>query len=509
MAIKLKEIFISLGPVFVKFGQILSTRPDLLPTEYITELEKLQAFVPPFGFKDAKKIIEQNLGKPLNKIFKTFETEPFAAASLGQVYKATLPGGEKVAVKVQRPKAKTQIKLDTQVLLTIAHLIDNHVVAAKGYNLTGVVQEFRRWTLNELDYRKEATNCEIFSNFFKDDPHIYGPKVYWEYSGDSVLTLEYIDGYSLGDIISGKAEIKTNKKQLARFIADSFIRQFFKYGYFHADPHPGNIFILSDKHILFLDFGMVGFLDENLTNIGAGFFIALVQKDVEGMVNLLLKIEENYDEEADKKDIRDIVQVNKLRKELNNLVLQWSITGKAGNFTRMLFEILNIAIKNGINIPTDLTMLSKSIITLDVVVKNLDPEFDMALWEKPMVEKIITKKLAVKNIKNKIQNTGLILEELFQKLPDSTANIVRNIERGRFGMEINTEQLTQYERLLNANSKINTYAILLAATVIASALIYQVKGQPEIFGFSVAQLGLYGSMILILLYFISNLKKGK
>ena len=506
LPVKFREALETLGPVFVKFGQILSTRSDILPKEYIIELEKLQSSVAPFPFKDAKGIIEKNFGKPVHILFKRFEEKPFASASLGQVYKAELTTGEKVAVKVQRPKAKQNIKLDTQVLLMLAHLIDKHVPEARGYNLINVVQEFSKWTLNELDYRKEATNCEIFNNFFKEDPNIYAPKIYWDYTRDSVLTLEYVDGWSLKEVITGKAKLgKLTHKQLAHNIADSFVKQFFDYGFFHADPHPGNIFVLENGHILFLDFGMVGFLDDKLTGIGAAAFLAIIQKDVENLVALLLKIEENYDEKADSAEARDLVRINSLRKDLNQLILQWSIGEQSGNFTRLLFEVLSTAVKNGINVPTDMTMLSKAIITLDVVVKQLDREFRMDTWEQPMVEKIIGRKLKGEKIRGRIQNIGLVVEDLIGRLPDSTASIVSNLERGRFGMEINQKQLLDYERLLNANSHASSYGTVLAAVVIASALIYQAKGQPEIWGLSVAQIGLYGSFILIVLYLLSNI----
>src|ERR1051326_5211738 len=234
---KLREVFIKLGPVFVKFGQILSTRSDVLPKEYIEELEKLQAKVPPFDFHAAQATIEKTLGKPLAKIFSQFDPTPFASASLGQVYKAKLFSGEIVAVKVQRPGAKEQIQLDTEILLMVANWIDKHVPETAGLNLIGLVQEFRRWTLNELDYRKEATNCEVFAGFFKEDAHIRSPKVFWDYSSDSVLTLEFVHGVSLGELVSGRKHMQVDRKKLAHYIADAFVRQFFEFGYFHADPH--------------------------------------------------------------------------------------------------------------------------------------------------------------------------------------------------------------------------------------------------------------------------------
>jgi len=500
---KFREVLEELGPVFVKFGQILSTRSDILPKEYIEELEKLQSSVPPFSFDQAKTNIEKDLNQPLEEIFEEFSAIPFASASLGQVYKAKLFSGQTVAVKVQRPKAKELIKLDTEVLLMLAHWIDRHLPETKGYNLIDVVQEFRRWTLNELDYKKEAANCEIFSNFFKDDKHIYGPKVFWQYSSGSVLTLEFVSGISLGDLVSGRKEMKVDKKHLAHVIADSFVCQCFEYGFFHADPHPGNIFILPGSKVLFLDFGMVGFLDEKLSGLGLGLFLALIKKDIEGLVGGFLQIQEYYGDAGREPN------VNGLRRDLNQLVLQWPSDRQAGNFTLLFSEIMNTAVRNGVNMPTDLSMLGKTIVTLDAVVKQLDGEFSLDRWEQPLVEKLLSKKLRPKDLVNKAKTSALLLEDVIKKLPETTATVLDNLEKGHLGMEVNNRQLLEYEKLVNANSKINTHGTLLAAVLLASALIYQVKGQPEIFGLSVAQIGLYGSLILIVIYLLGNINKEK
>lgn len=508
LPIKLRKALEKLGPVFVKFGQILSTRSDLLPPEYIRELEKLQAAVPPFSHQKAREIVEENFGRSVDQTFKQFEKKPFASASLGQVYKAQLKTGETVAVKVQRPGAKEQIKIDTEVLLTLAHLAEKYFPEAKNYNLLEIVQEFRRWTLNELDYRKEATNCEIFSNFFKDDPHIFGPKVYWEYSGDSVLTLEFADGISLKEVVQAKGKNKVDKKLIAHRIADSFIKQCFDYGFFHADPHPGNIFVIKNGRLLFLDFGMVGFLDNRLTSIGSSMFLALIQKDIEMITRLMLQVEKDYDEKADQQDMRQIVKINAFRKDLNQLVLQWSTTGQDGQFTKLFYDLMNIAVKNGFGVPVDLMMLSKAVLTLDVVIKELDPKFRMEKWERPMVEKILSKKLSPKNVSSGLQSAAVVMEDILKKLPDSTATIISNLEKTHLSSGLSAEQLFEYEQLLNAKSVFSTYGTIAAAIIIASALMYEVASQPMIFGKTLSEWGLYLGLFLIIMLLISNKKKG-
>lgn len=501
LAVKLRDVLEKLGPVFVKFGQIFSTRSDLLPKAYIAELEKLQYEVKTFPFKEAKKIIEKNLEKPLGQLYDDFQDSPFASASLGQVYNARLKTGEKVAVKVQRPKAKEQIKVDTQVLLMLAHFAEKHIPGAKNYGLVRVVLEFQRWTVNELDYRKEATNSEVFSNFFKDDKNVYSPKVYWDYSGDSVLTLEFVEGISLGDIVAGRSKQKVNNKLVAHRLADSFIKQYFDYGYFHADPHPGNIFVLPGNKLMFLDFGMVGLLDSQLTALASAAFLALLQRDVEKIVAILLQIEENFDERAQTKDVRDLVNVNGLRKEITLIVLQWSSVGKSGQFTRLFYDIMEAAVKNGISVPVDLTLFSKSIVMLDSVANELDPNLKIEEWEKPLVEKIVVERFKAGKIKARAESAAMAIDELLKKLPDSTASIVSNLERGRFGMEVNTDQLIEYEKLLNANSRFSTYGTFFAALLIAVALIYQSGTHPILWKITIPGWGLYVGLALIVLFF--------
>ena len=504
LPVRLRRTLEYLGPVFVKFGQILSTRSDLLPKEYIAELEHLQSNVPPFSYQEAHSIVEQDFKKPAQAIFKTFGKTPFASASLGQVYEATLKTGEKVAVKVQRPGAKKRVKTDIQVLYLAAHLIEKYVPSLRAYNLRAIIDEFSRWTLNELDYRKEAANCEIFSNFFKDDPHVYSPKVFWDYSGASVLTLEYINGQSLSQIVADKAN--TKRKEIARLLADSFIKQCFDYGFFHADPHPGNIFIIQKDKLMFLDFGMVGFLDNRMASLATSMFLSLLQKDVDNLMILILQIEENYNV-GPKPEGQKEVDANALRKDLNELIIQWPITSKHSGFTRLFYEMINASTRHGVSVPIDLIMLSKAIVTLDRVVLDLDPEFELEKWEKPLIEKIITKRLSPKDIQNKVQGAALVFEDLLQKLPETSSNILSNLEKSRGDMALNHSELKNYELLLRTNSRLSTSGIILAAMLVAGALIYDSAPEQVLAGFTLPEMLLFTGGALAVLLFVSNLRR--
>lgn len=490
-----------LGPVFVKFGQILSTRWDLLPPEYIAELEKLQTNAPEFSYGHTIKTIEKEFGKPIRKVFKTFATRPFAAASLGQVYRATLHTGEEVAVKIQRPHAKEDVELDTRALIFAARLAEKYLPNGQAYNLVGITQEFKRWTTNELDYRKEATNCEVFDNFFKDNEHIKAPKVYWEYCNQSVLTMEYIEGQALSEILKSKTKNTAQKKQLVQILGDGFLRQYFEFGYFHADPHPGNILVLENNQVVFLDFGMVGFLDERLTTIASSMFLALMQKDVDKLVALSLDLHRDYNDNQG----QNITQVNAngLRKELNQLVIQRS-SEQSAQFTRIFFDLLNTAIKFKIAVPVDLVMLSKSLLTLDVVVTQLSPGLNLESWEQPLVEHIVLQRLSPKKLKSKAENAAVVADDIIKRLPESTAAILNNLETGNFGTQMNHVQLEEYEHLLNQTPPSPGAATLLTTIVIASALTYLSPGQPTLWGWPVSQVTLYVGIIGILFLIIKH-----
>ena len=236
----------------------------------------------------------------------------------------------------------------------------------------------------------------------------------------------------------------------------------------------------------------------------------LTKKDIEKLVTLLLKIEEDYDEKLDKKPLKEIVKVNALRKELNELVQQWTSKAGAGSFTKLFYELLNTAVRNGIGVPIDLIMLSKSIVTIDAVAKELDPEFRLEEWEGPLVEKIVLNKLKPKKIKSQLENTAYIFENIIKKFPESTEKILKNIETGKFGLDINTTQLLGYETLLDKTSRIKTQGTLIAGILIASALLYQVEDQPIIFGWPLAKIGLYTGLILAILLLVKNIfKKGE
>ncbi|MEI6494929.1 MAG: AarF/ABC1/UbiB kinase family protein, partial [bacterium] len=378
--------------------------------------------------------------------------------------RAQLKTGELVAVKVQRPDLRRQIELDTAVLIVLAGLADRYLTAWRDYNLKSIIEEFRRWTLNEIDYRKEASNCEVFYNLFAKDKFIFSPKVYWDYTTTEILTLEYVDGYCLRDIIDDNLEPEIlkhiDKKKLAHHFGDAFIKQYFEFGFFHADPHPGNIYVVGNNKLKFLDFGMVGVLDSRLTSIAAGIFLSLLQKNSENIVHYMMELENDYN---DGNDWEGKVKTGNLRREINSLVLQWSNSGRAGQFTKLYYNLVNTAVKNGVSVPVDLIMLTKSILTIDVIVEKLDNKFRLEDWEGQMVKQILDNKIKSWD-RSRLQNLLVFADNFIKDMPEAIPKIVKQLEG--LGKKNDDSGITKYAEALYWHARINSYGLVVLAGVI-------------------------------------------
>lgn len=504
LGVRLHRQLEKLGPTFVKFGQILSTRWDILPPEVIKELERLQSNVAPFPFATAKKIIERSFKQPLLKIFKTFSEKPVASASLGQVYEARLPSGERVAVKVQRPKARRLIIVDTNVLLAIVKFVEWLVPMLHIYNLQVAVKEFRRWTLNELNYTLEAANADIFNSYFKDDGHIYSPKVFWDYSAKQVLTLEFIDGESLKKIIDAPGG-ERRKKLIVKYGAQAFARQYFEFGFFHSDPHPGNIFVTKKGVLYFLDFGMVGRLDSRLTETIASIFLSLLQKDEEKIVQLMSLMHEDYADERTSQ--LSSIQVNGFRKAASEIIDQWfGVTDSRHNLTRIFYDLVRAASNNGFFVPVDVILMAKSIVTLDVVTKALDPDFELAQFEEPIIRQLLNKRLDPKRIVREVEDLGQVLEKMVAALPAYSEQLSKHLAQGRLSMDLNPQQMAEYEARLDRRASKNSLATVVAALFIGSVLLAQMKEPVTFLNFRLSSVG-FVLGFLLLLKLLTNFKE--
>jgi len=491
---RLRLILEELGGTFVKLGQLLSLRPDLLPKEYIIELGKLQDQVKPVSYREIKKIVESDLHAPIDALFSSFTKKPISSASVSQVHEATLVDGSRMAVKVQRPNIRRLFEEDISILKHLAHLLEQNkdikVISPKQF-----VEEFEQYTLQELNFKEEARNIESFHSNFEDDPITKIPAVHWELTSKRVLTMEFIDGIPIRDrqrLISQG----TDPRAVAVNLAHSIYTQILIFGEFHADPHPGNVFALKDHRIALLDMGIVGkFSPESKKAIRTVFF-SILTKDLEGMVNGMQKLSffsPGTDVRQFQKDIRQ------------HLRQFYNVSVEDIKLTDFLHEVLYIMRNNQIKIPIDLVLLVKTLITLDGTCRILDPNFNPITSGKSFL-KVLSKherdpRIIVKGIlretmrlKNFIVNIPGQAQEIvstFRKADEYMASLNKSVRVLTIEMDRSTSRLSE--------------AMIISGLLIASSFLIDVEFYP-LYGmsvFSILGFGLAG--ILILQLFISSL----
>ena len=386
---KILLVFEELGTTFIKFGQILSTRPDIVGNDIANELTKLQDSVPPAPFELIKNEIENELRSPLNELFIEFDETPVASASIAQVHKAKLKDGTIVAVKIQRPNIIEQIKKDIGIMRYLGGLLERRISNFKYYNISGVIDEFERAIVKELDFELEARSMEKFGLNFEDNSKIYVPKNYSNYSTIKILTMEFVEGVKITEILD--SNVMADGKTLAKIGAECYFKQIFKYGFFHGDPHPGNLLVKNNNIICFIDFGIMGHLDMDFVNNLAELFVFLFKYDISGIINQLLYMEiidENIDLESLKYDLIDLLD-EYYGAEINNL----------GGFINE-FSTPDLMQKYKIKLPKDFIMLGKVLSMLEDIGLGLDPNFNLITVTEPLIKKLLSKRLNPLNILN-------------------------------------------------------------------------------------------------------------
>jgi ubiquinone biosynthesis protein len=367
-----------LGPTYIKLGQILSTRPDLIPVDFVNEFSKLQDDVSPCPLSDIREVIASELGRPADKVFDGFEEMPLAAASIGQVYRARLKDGEKVAVKVQRPGIRKIIEVDLEIMLHLATLMERHLEELALHRPVRIVEEFARTIEMEIDYTIEAGNMERVARQFLDDPTVYVPKVFRETTTTRVLTMEYVEGIK----VSHTREIERaglDRKTITTRGANFYLKQIFDQGFFHADPHPGNIFVLPDNVICLLDFGMVGSVDRQTREEFVDLVDGVINEHEDKVCQILLKLA-LWDEEPDIRSLeRDVAAFmgQHLYKPLKEIKI-----------AKLLQDLLEIASRHRLGIPPDLFLMMKALSTIEGVALSLNPDFDMIAQAEPFIEQV-------------------------------------------------------------------------------------------------------------------------
>lgn len=492
-AIRLRLVFEELGPTFIKFGQMLSMRPDLLPKNIIIELQRLQDQVPPFSFREVEEIIMIQFNCKLNELFKSFEQKPIAAASIAQCHKAQTRDGRLVAVKIRRPGIQQIIQTDIEILKMLAALAEKSLPNLRVLNPTGVIEEFALSMQYEIDFFKEGRNIEAFKKFFDHDDTVYIPVVYWDLCTDSVLCMEYIDGIKISQIDQYESK-KLDRKLIAVNGAKSFFKQVFSYGFFHADPHPGNIFVLDNNVLAPVDFGIVGYIDDEMQRELGKALIAFVNKDANGMIKILRNL-----------DLIDSHVVTKgLRSDLKNLInYYYDIKLSQINLGTIIMEILDIIRKHHIRIPTDLVLMAKAVVTIEALGRELDPDFDIVSIAKPAIRQLMISNLnplkRMKDITNLLDDTT----DLLKNFPEDIHNILKKMRTDKLKLKLEHTGMDYFTHEMDKASNRLSFSVIIAAMIVGSSLIMHLNKGPFVFGVPIIGLigfiaaGIFGFWLII------------
>ena len=479
-AVRLRKVLEELGPTFIKLGQILSVRPDLVPLDLCYELSKLQDRVPPFGYEDVRKQIKESFGSYPDEVFSTFDPIPFAAASLGQAHRAQLKTGENAVVKVQRPDLRKIIETDIDILYSLAYLSNRYMQDVKIFDPISIVDEFSKVITKEIDFTYEAHNIDKFRKNFKDSTTVHIPKVFWDYTKSRVITTEEIIGIRLNDYLNQPHSVE-EKKAVAANGANAILQQIFVDGFFHADPHPGNIFILPNNAAAFVDFGIVGRLDEDTRDAVVSLLIAVSMRNTSGILKALEMLGVTFDENS----VRDF------KRSISDFVERfYDIPLKQVEISTILPQAVELMSKYKLKIPPQFHIMIKAIATMDGVARQLDPEFNTIAHTKPFVEKLVHERHDPKRI---IKNAVLYSSELLDILkiiPKDAYEIIKKIKMGTLKIEFEHQGLSKLITEMDKSSNRLSFSLVIAALIIGSSLIIIANKGPLIYGFPV--LGILG-----------------
>ena len=480
---RLRMAFEELGPAFIKMGQILSTRPDLIPLDLTLELRKLQDNVPPFPIAQVKEILEQELRAPMDKYFARFEEIPLAAASIGQVHRAQMVTGEEVIVKVQRPGIKQALEVDLEILNHLAILIERHITEAKVFQPTKIVDEFAGSIEKEINYEIEAQHAKRFARQFANNKFIYVPKIFKLTTTKRVLTMEYVDGIKVSDV--GRLEHSgLDCKIIASRGADLTFEQIFKHGFFHADPHPGNICILPGNVICYLDFGMMDYVDKRSMDTVADIILGYVKRDKAVVADATMRLVE-WDENPDPRALEGDIEVfidRYLNKPLKGIHV-----GDIARESQQLFA------RHGLRLPPDIFFMIKAISEVQSIGLLLDPAFDIFTKATPFIKKIQTERMHPFSF----MDDFLALSSHLRQVPLDLHDLLKQLKQGKGKLRIEHRGLEPLIFGINRSSNRIAFSLIIASLIIGSSLIITTHTGPSIDGLPI--LGLLGYTIAAVL----------
>lgn len=480
-AVRVRRALEELGPTFVKLGQVMATRVDVFPPHWIAEFEKLQSAVPPVPFETLLPELEEVLGSSPFEVFRDLRTEARAAASIAQVHSARLADGTPVVLKVRRPGIVPKIEADLRILSHIARLVESEIPESRRYQPVQVVAQFQRSLRRELNLATEARNIERFSENFAGDETVVIPRVYWEWTSEIMNVQEEIHGVAGNDLAAVDAA-GLDRVLLGARGADAVLKMILIDGYFHADPHPGNVFYLPGNRVAMIDFGMVGRLTEERRNQIVDLLAAVARRDEAGMVEVLLEW------------TGDAVDEAKLAHDVGELVFNYeNMPLKEIRMGALLSEITTIVRDNSLLMPPDLALLFKALITLEGLGQQLDPNFHMVEHLTPFVRHVILERYTPRALLKRGRHGLREAVQVIAGLPGDLARLLRDARRGRMRIDLDLKRLDHFGHQLDRSTNRLTLGILTASLVIGSSIVLTVQGGPTVFGLPL--FGLIGFMV--------------
>ncbi len=504
VAERLRVAFEELGPTFIKFGQLLASRPDLVTVNYAKEFKKLQDRVPPFKVEQVYEIIEKQVGISIEKIFKEFNPDPIGSASIAQVHEATLMNGQKVIVKVRRPGIREQIMLDLSILQSIAKLIEKYIPESKLFDPVGIVDEFSKSITKELDFRREARNAIIFKEKFEDEEKIYIPKVFREFTTEKILVMEKVEGIRIDDTESIK-EKGFNIEALLNTLIDIYFKQIFEHGFFHGDPHPGNILVRDDGRIALVDFGIAQKIDEEFKEAYANVALAIINQNTEQLIAEYLKlgiVPEDIDMEKIKKELKEDIE------EVLFPIYTYRI--EEIKISELLESIMRVCLKHRLRFLPELLLIDKVLIMLEGLTRELCPKVSIIEVLKPYAKKIISKRLHPEFYLNKTFKVLRELKDAFENIPFQFKALLKKAIRDEITVRMYHVNLPEFIKDIDKASNKIAFSLIVSAMILSSAIMHASQVKPLIYGISLFALitGVF-AFFLGLWLIISIIRSGK
>lgn len=477
--IRIRKVLEELGPAYIKLGQMLSTRPDLIGNEIAEELQSLRDNTPTTPFNEIKKVIESELGMPIDEVYSEIDENPIGSASIGQVYKAKLKStGEEVAIKVQKPNSREIIESDVKIMRFLATRIDKYVMQVKSYNLPAVVNEFERSIFKEINYMEEVINMQNLANNFKHISYIKIPEAYTDYCTNKLITMELINGIEVTELLEGEYP-EIDKKKIANYGVKSYFKQIMTDGFFHADPHPGNLIVTTDQKLCYIDAGMMGILNDDFKENLAELILLLISGNTNNIINQLIYMD----------IIKKSQNTEELKADMDDLLNRYYGVDLK-NMDGAMDDLLTVMIKNNVVLPREFIMIGRGIALIEDTGKKLDPEFNAATELKKLSRKIIINKYKPERLAKVGINYMLQLEHLAKDLPDTINNTISKLEEGEMEVNLKHQGISELTNQLSVS-------LIVSALIVGSSLTIMSNTGPSLFGISA--LGLIGFVCSALL----------